>query len=532
MATHLTITAKAPSGASTTRAFNAQAEETDAGALGDFAALLDGTLPNAETKAEVKSTLDSALGKLADLLLGDAQSGTADSEPQDPEALAAAIDATLPVVAQLDPKALFADLVNDLATLKQSLAGGEAADPELLKRIDSALNDLAATLDIDLAALGMPSLADLASLAEAKGDGDLDTAERLTKGLASLAQTLLGGAAGSIEKGGDGDAAQLLQSIADKLAKFAQALKTDAISTSELAALNLQAGGAVDAELEAALTKLLAMPAAPAEATTGPTLAKPSLSLTETALLTKPADLPASSTPLADTAKAGRETAPVLDAGGASPDSGKDAEPRAHAERGADNDNKPADARANATIAASVTEIRDNSQGAGQPAIPVARAEAAAPRIVQAGYQTSQQQLNLPQLAFELVRQVNDGNTRFQMRLDPPELGRIDVKLDIDTAGQVNARLVVEKSETLDLMQRDQKALERALQQAGLDAGKTNLEFSLRQSPFSGGQQQARDQQGQAFGRNGAQLGEAEEAPPTINLYRASLTASGVNIIA
>ena len=39
----------------------------------------------------------------------------------------------------------------------------------------------------------------------------------------------------------------------------------------------------------------------------------------------------------------------------------------------------------------------------------------------------------------------------------------------------------MEKSETLDLLQRDQRALERALIEAGLDGGKTDLEFSLRQ---------------------------------------------------
>ncbi len=43
----------------------------------------------------------------------------------------------------------------------------------------------------------------------------------------------------------------------------------------------------------------------------------------------------------------------------------------------------------------------------------------------------------------------------------------------------------VSRSETLDLLQRDQRALERALADAGLDASKTELEFSLGQQ--SGG---------------------------------------------
>ncbi|WP_315974555.1 flagellar hook-length control protein FliK [Devosia neptuniae] len=157
-----------------------------------------------------------------------------------------------------------------------------------------------------------------------------------------------------------------------------------------------------------------------------------------------------------------------------------------------------------------------------------------APRVVHAGYQTSQQQLNLPQLAFEVARQATDGNTRFQIRLDPAELGRIDVRLDIDATGRVKAHLTVEKAETLDLMQRDQRGLERALQQAGLDGAKTNLEFSLKQNPFNGGGQQGEERNGRPslFGAADAG-GEADEAPaPTINLYRGSLTASGVNILA
>ena len=134
---------------------------------------------------------------------------------------------------------------------------------------------------------------------------------------------------------------------------------------------------------------------------------------------------------------------------------------------------------------------------------------------------------------------MQDGNTRFQIRLDPPELGRIDVRLDITDTGQVNARLVVEKAETLDLMQRDQRGLERALQQAGLDSAKTNLEFSLKQNPFAGQQGQMGDGQGQggmqggqSANDNGSGTGEVEQAPPLVNLYRGGLQASGVNIIA
>ena len=86
-------------------------------------------------------------------------------------------------------------------------------------------------------------------------------------------------------------------------------------------------------------------------------------------------------------------------------------------------------------------------------------------------------------LAVEIAARAHEGKNRFEIRLDPPELGRIDVRLDVDRDGHVTSRLVVERSETLDLLRRDAPALERALQSAGLktDGG---LEFSLRDQTF------------------------------------------------
>ncbi len=82
-------------------------------------------------------------------------------------------------------------------------------------------------------------------------------------------------------------------------------------------------------------------------------------------------------------------------------------------------------------------------------------------------------------LAVEIVARAQDGAKRFEIRLDPPELGRIDVRLDVDQAGKVTSRLMVERAETLDLLRRDAPQLERALQHAGLNT-EGGLEFSLR----------------------------------------------------
>ncbi|MBX9826603.1 MAG: flagellar hook-length control protein FliK [Xanthobacteraceae bacterium] len=109
-------------------------------------------------------------------------------------------------------------------------------------------------------------------------------------------------------------------------------------------------------------------------------------------------------------------------------------------------------------------------------------------------------------VAVEIASQALAGKNRFEIRLDPPELGRIDVKLDIDGDGNATTRLVVERSDTLDLLKRDSSQLERALQQAGLKTSDNALEFSLRQEAF-----QQNDDQGAS---RGAQLVLPDEDAP------------------
>ncbi len=88
-------------------------------------------------------------------------------------------------------------------------------------------------------------------------------------------------------------------------------------------------------------------------------------------------------------------------------------------------------------------------------------------------------------LAVEIAARAQSGKNRFEIRLDPPELGRIDVRLDVDRDGNVTSRLVVERAETLDLLRRDAPNLERAFQQAGLKTSDNGMQFSLRDQGFS-----------------------------------------------
>lgn len=87
---------------------------------------------------------------------------------------------------------------------------------------------------------------------------------------------------------------------------------------------------------------------------------------------------------------------------------------------------------------------------------------------------------------IELAAAARAGKTRFDISLDPVDLGRIDVRIHVDRNGQVTSHLTVEKPETLQLLRQDAPQLQRALDDAGLKTGSNGLSFSLRDQSSSG----------------------------------------------
>lgn len=76
-----------------------------------------------------------------------------------------------------------------------------------------------------------------------------------------------------------------------------------------------------------------------------------------------------------------------------------------------------------------------------------------------------------------------DGESHsYRLKLDPPELGRIDVEIEFEAGSKIRANLVADKPETLQLLQRDSHALLKALQDAGFDSvNNDSLSFNLSQ---------------------------------------------------
>ena len=58
-----------------------------------------------------------------------------------------------------------------------------------------------------------------------------------------------------------------------------------------------------------------------------------------------------------------------------------------------------------------------------------------------------------------------------RIALEPPELGRVEVRITRGADGGDAVRILVERPETLALLQRDQRELGRALEGAGMQAG-------------------------------------------------------------
>jgi len=84
------------------------------------------------------------------------------------------------------------------------------------------------------------------------------------------------------------------------------------------------------------------------------------------------------------------------------------------------------------------------------------------------------------QVAVHVARAINDGLDQIKIRLHPANLGRVEVKLELAPDGRVSATVIADKSDTLDMLQRDSRALERALQDAGLRTDSESLSFGLR----------------------------------------------------
>ena len=84
------------------------------------------------------------------------------------------------------------------------------------------------------------------------------------------------------------------------------------------------------------------------------------------------------------------------------------------------------------------------------------------------------------QVALQISRAIDQNADRLTVHLKPAELGKVTIELEVKPDNRIIAVISAERAETLDLLQRDARSLERALNDAGLKTDSGSLEFNLR----------------------------------------------------
>jgi flagellar hook-length control protein FliK len=149
-----------------------------------------------------------------------------------------------------------------------------------------------------------------------------------------------------------------------------------------------------------------------------------------------------------------------------------------------------------ATLSSAANTNAANSALATQQPLQAAAATPAA--TLHVGPQTSATHAattsDIDSLGLTIAAKSLDGIKHFDIRLDPPELGRVEVRLSVGDDGKAQASLSVDRPQTLQLLQNDASNLNRALKDAGLNLSDSGLSFSLkgqdRQASDSNAQQQ------------------------------------------
>ena len=122
------------------------------------------------------------------------------------------------------------------------------------------------------------------------------------------------------------------------------------------------------------------------------------------------------------------------------------------------------------------------------------------------------------------------------LQLQPSDLGKISVKLEFGADGKVQGSVVADNPRTLEMLQKDSRSLERALQDAGLRAEPGSLQFGLSGEKNPHNAAQTANSEGKKSG-NGAENGTLGAEDNTLEIVDSAaileayyITPMGVNI--
>lgn len=136
------------------------------------------------------------------------------------------------------------------------------------------------------------------------------------------------------------------------------------------------------------------------------------------------------------------------------------------------------------------------------------------------------------QVGREIIRRSATGSTRFEMRLDPPELGRVDVRLEISRDHRVTAVISADNPQALNELSRGARDLQQALQSAGLDLSDDGLSFDLSNQQNAFAQADTSNPQQRASSNTQTAAPLAEAAPLARPLSIDSWRGARVDVVA
>lgn len=136
------------------------------------------------------------------------------------------------------------------------------------------------------------------------------------------------------------------------------------------------------------------------------------------------------------------------------------------------------------------------------------------------------------QIAAQIIKKLDGRSTRFDMALTPEGLGRVDVSLEIESDGQVTARLAFDTPAAAADLRARADELRRQLMEAGLHLSSDDLEFAERDpsSGFGGGAFE-RQPDRRAFNGAARLAAEADSVVPPLSAWTSlSLTPDRVDL--
>jgi flagellar hook-length control protein FliK len=84
------------------------------------------------------------------------------------------------------------------------------------------------------------------------------------------------------------------------------------------------------------------------------------------------------------------------------------------------------------------------------------------------------------QVSVRITRALQAGNDRISIRLNPAEMGRVEVRMELAHDGRMTAIVTADNKDTLEMLKRDASDLQKALAEGGLDLDSGDLAFNMR----------------------------------------------------